>query len=189
MHRGWIASCLGLGLALGAGSAAALAPQVGAGAFAGASIPVVQEDNGPGPIFVIRVPVNLLPFLTVEPYFARTGGGEVEETFGGLTYTRSGFDINAYGLNVALGNVGLTPGFSFYPYAGVGSHALTRDGSDDVDEFGFQFGLGFGISPMPALSLSARGELNVVPTDQTSRKFANVTVGLTYKILGLPGVP
>jgi len=187
MHRGWIA--LGLGIVLGAGPAAALTPKIGAGAFAGASIPIVQDDNGPGPIYGVRVPVNLFSFLTAEPYFAHTGGGEAEETFGGIAYTRSGFDINAYGINIALGNLGLTPGFSFYPYAGIGSHALTRDGSDDLDKFGFQFGLGFGLSPIPALSLNARGELNVVPTDQTSRKFANVTLGVTYKIFGVPGVP
>jgi len=187
MHRVWIG--LGLGLALGAAPAAALTPQVGAGAFAGASIPIVQDDNAPGPIFGVRVPVNVFRFLTAEPYFARTGGGEAEETFGGLVYKRSGFDINAFGVNVALGNLGLSPGLSFYPYAGIGSHALSRNGSEDIDKFGFQFGLGLGISPIPALALNARGELSVVPTDQTSRKFANVTLGVTYKILGLPGVP
>jgi opacity protein-like surface antigen len=187
MQRRWIA--VGLALVFGALPAMAITPQIGAGAFAGASIPIVQDDNGPGPIFGVRVPVNLLRFLTVEPYFARTGGGEAEETFGGLTYTRSGFDINTFGVNAALGNLGLTPGFSFYPFAGIGSNAMSRDGSDDETKFGFQFGLGLGISPMPALAVNARGELNVVTTDETSRKFANVTLGLTYKFLGLAGAP
>ncbi|HZN80553.1 MAG TPA: hypothetical protein VFC01_12835, partial [Mycobacterium sp.] len=96
-QRGWVA--LGLGLVFFAGPAAGLAPKIGAGAFGGASIPIVQDDNGTGPIYGIRVPVNLLQFLTAEPYFAHTGGGEAEETFGGIGYTRSGFEINSFGLN------------------------------------------------------------------------------------------
>jgi opacity protein-like surface antigen len=127
--------------------------------------------------------------LTAEPYFAFTGGGEAEETFGGIGYTRSGFEINNFGLNAAVGNVGLTPGFSFFPYGGIGSYTLTREGSADQTEFGFQVGLGVAFSPIPKLAMDARTELAVVATDQTSRKFANITVGLTYKIFGVPGVP
>lgn len=187
MQRGWVA--LGLGLAFAASPAAAMDPLIGASAFGGASIPIVQDDNGPGPIYGIRVPVNLLQYLTLEPYFAHTGGGEADETFGGVGYTRSGFDVNAYGINAVVGNSGLTNGFSFFPYAGIGSHALTRDGSDDRTEFGFQFGLGVAFTPMPALSVNVRGELNAVVTDQTSRKFGNVTAGVAYRIFGAPGAP
>ena len=47
--------------------AGAQAVSVGAGVFAGPSIPVVQEDTGSGVQFGLRVPIHLVPLLTVEP--------------------------------------------------------------------------------------------------------------------------
>jgi hypothetical protein len=181
--RGWPILLSGI-LVLGAG--AAPAANVGVGVFGGGSFPIVQDDNGPGAMLGVRVPVNVVPFLTLEPYFSRSMQGDVEETFGGATYTRSGFDVTAFGANVALGSLGLMSGFSFYPYAGIASYKLTRDGSDDVSEVGYNFGLGFGISPTPLFAINVRGELDLIATGDTSRKFGTATVGVTYKFFPLP---
>lgn len=165
--------------------AGAQAVSVGAGVFAGPSIPVVQEDTGSGVQFGLRVPIHLVPLLTVEPFYARTSLGSVTETFGGLEYERSGFDINTFGATVALGGVGLAAGMPFYPYASIASHKLSRDGSEDISEVGYEVGLGFGIR-LPRVAVSLRGGGGLVATGDTSRKFINVNLGVSTKIFGMP---
>src|ERR1043166_2096434 len=81
---------------------AARSAPIGLGVFGGASVPLVQDDNGSGSIFGLRAPVNLVPLITVEPYFARTAGGDNDQDVGGITYTRSGIDNTAFGANVLL---------------------------------------------------------------------------------------
>jgi hypothetical protein len=159
---------------------------IGAGVFGGASIPIVQEDTGSGPQFGIRVPVNLVPLLTIEPFFARSGLGDVTETFGGIEYQRSGFDVNAFGVNLIVGGAGLVGGLPFYPFAGIASHSLSRDGSDDIKEVGYELGLGVGFSVPPGVGINVRGGFDIVVTGDTSRKFINATLGLSYKLAGLP---
>ena len=162
------------------------AVSVGVAVFGGPSFPIVQDDNGTGAQYGVRVPVSLLPFVSVEPYYARSNFGDVTETFTGTEYTRSGYDMNAFGVNVALGSFGLGPGFSFYPYVGLGSHSLSRDGSEDLTDVGYNFGLGIGFSLPMSLSCNVRGELNVVDLGDTSRKFINATASIGYKLVGLP---
>jgi hypothetical protein len=174
-----------LGLALAVSLAQAAPPTVGVGAFAGASIPIVQDDVKAGPQFGIRVPVGLLKLLTVEPYFASSSLGDGELELGGFTYTRDGFRHTQFGVNAMLGSP-VGAGMSFYPYVGIGSNKLERDGGDDINEIGYNFGLGLGIAPLPALSVQLRGELNMVVTDDTSRKFGNATAGISYRLFAQP---
>jgi len=179
-----VASGLLLSLALFCTAGVAHAVSVGGAVFGGVSVPIVQDDNGTGSQFGVRVPVHLIPLIAVEPYFAHSGLGDATQTFGGFEYTRSGFDVDAFGVNVALGSFGLVPGF--YPYVGIGSHDLSRTGSDDASEVGYNFGLGFGFALPPGLSLNLRGELNMVATGDTSRKFLNFNLGVGYKFIPLP---
>src|SRR5262245_58669254 len=76
------------------------AASVGVGVFGGASIPVVQDDNGSGSEFGVRVPVSVVPLVTVEPYFLKSNGGDKDEDLGSLTITRSGIDVTGFGANV-----------------------------------------------------------------------------------------
>jgi hypothetical protein len=162
------------------------AVSVGITAFGGPSFPIVQDDNGTGAQFGVRVPIGLVPFVSVEPYYARSNYGDASETFAGTEYARSGYDMNVFGVNLGLGSFGVLPGFPLYPYVGIGSHSLSRDGSDDMTEVGYNFGLGLGV-PLPAgLSINVRGELNVIDLGDTSRKFIHATANIGYRFMGLP---
>jgi opacity protein-like surface antigen len=152
---------------------------VGAGVFGGLSIPIVQDDNAQGPLFGIRVPVKLVPLLTVEPYFGSTNGGEAEQDIGGITYTRDGWDWKAFGANAMLTLGGPV---SFYPFVGIGKSTLSRDGSADLEMTGFNFGLGLGFSPMPKLSVHVRAEGTNLNDEDKGRVFANATVGVSYDV-------
>jgi hypothetical protein len=181
MRFSTIAVLVVVGLAAGP----AHAVSVGIIAFGGPSFPIAQDDNGTGAQFGVRVPVHLIPLISVEPYYARTTCGDASDTFAGTEYTRSGFDIDAFGVNVGLGALGMISGSPFYPYIGIGSHSLSRDGSDDTTEVGYNFGLGLGVSLPAGFSVNARCELTVIDLGDTSRKFINATANLGYS-LGLP---
>jgi hypothetical protein len=172
-----------LALVLGAGAAGAVGLKIGGGAFGGVSIPVLQDDSKQGTIFGLRLPVGVLPLLTVEPYWATSSLGDAEETFGGLPYTRDGGKVTAYGVNAMLTMGGPV---HFYPYVGLASHKLTRAAAEDLTKLGYNFGLGLGFSVIPRLDVDLRGELNMITLDETSRKFANVTAGVSYHFLSLP---
>jgi len=160
---------------------AAHATGVGVGVYGGLSIPLVQDDVKSGTLYGLRAPVSLLQMITVEPFYASSSLGDAEETLGGILYTREGFEQTAYGVSVILGSpAGM--GFRFYPFAGIGKYKLERTGTD-IDEMGYNFGLGIGIGATPKLSLQIRGELEMVKTGDTSRKFGNATAGLTYGLM------
>jgi opacity protein-like surface antigen len=162
---------------------AAGAASVGLGAFGGMSIPIVQDDNGQGTVFGVRVPVSLLPLVTVEPYYAKTSGGDKDQEIAGETITRSGIDVSGFGANVMLTFGGK---LQLYPFAGIGSYKLSRTGSEDLTNTAYTFGLGLGISPLPKLSVHVRGELAAAVEGETSRKWANATLGVSYNVFSTP---
>lgn len=166
-----------LGLLAFAGAAHAVS--IGVGAFGGLSYPVIQDDTGKGSTFGVRAPIGLAPMFVVEPYFASTSGGDAEEDFG----TRSGKDISAFGANVLIP---FGTGFRFFPFAGIGSQTISREGSEDLTKTAYNFGLGFGFTPgLPGLSVDLRGELNAVVDGDISYKWANATVGVSYNVFKL----
>lgn len=167
-------------LALTAGVASA--GGVGVGAFAGVSIPVLQDDVGQGTLFGLRAPVKLVPLVTLEPYFASSSLGDKDEDIAGFTYTREGFDETAFGLNALLTMGGPV---QFYPFAGIGSTKLERTGAD-LSLTTYNVGLGLGLNPAPKVSIHIRGELQMAVDGDTSRKFANVTAGASYALFSIP---
>ena len=162
---------------------AAGATSIGIGAFGGMSIPILQDDTGSGSVLGLRVPVTLIPLVTVEPYFAKTAGGDKDQDIEGTTITRSGLDVSGFGANVLLtfGNK-----IQLYPFAGIGSYKLQRTDMEDLTNTAYTFGLGLGISPMPKLSIHLRGELAAAVDGETSRKWANATVGVSYNVFSTP---
>lgn len=150
--------------------------------YGGLSIPVVQDDQDQGTIYGLRVPVKLMPMLTVEPYYAQGALGDKTLEVGGLSYTREGYDETGYGLNVLLAMGGPV---SFYPFAGIGTTKLERSG-EDRSWMTYNGGFGVGISPIPKLSVHVRGELQLAVDGEVSRKFANVTAGVSYALFSIP---
>ncbi|NOT33152.1 MAG: outer membrane beta-barrel protein [Candidatus Eisenbacteria bacterium] len=157
----------------------AQAGMIGIGAYGGLSIPIAQDDNGQGPIFGLRVPVRLAPMFTVEPFFAMTQAGDADQEIGGIQYTRDGFEATGFGANLLL-----TFGdkIQFYPFGGLSMSTLSREGSEDLELTGFNFGLGLGVSPVEKVRLHLRGEGQSLIKDERGRMFGNVTVGVSYDL-------
>jgi hypothetical protein len=168
----------------------ARAVTIGVGAFGGTSTPVLQDDTGSGAVFGLRVPVNFVPLITVEPFFAKSNGGDKTQTVAGLSYTRDGIDVTSYGANVLFT---FGTGIQLYPFAGIGSSNLKRTGLDATQtSYDFGLGLGFklpGIGPVSGLSANVRGALDMVTdpaSTQVSRKWGEVSVGVSYGVFHFP---
>jgi hypothetical protein len=171
-----------LALAIGAASAGAQT-DIGVGAFGGMSIPIANDLSKQGPQFGVRIPARIAPWLAIEGFWAMSELGDAEEDFGGpTTFTRDGGEVNAFGVNALFpfGGDEFGEGIRFFPFVGLGSYSLAREGSDDVDDMGLNFGLGLGFFVMPKLTLDLRGEFAAIITDETSQKFGNVTLGATW---------
>jgi hypothetical protein len=119
----------------------------------------------------------------VEPYFAKISGGDKDQDIEGTTITRSGLDVTGFGANVLLTFGGR---IQMYPFAGIGSYTLKRLNMEDQTNTAYTLGLGLGISPLPKLSIHVRGELAAAVDGETSRKWANATVGVSYNIFSTP---
>jgi hypothetical protein len=164
-------------LALAAAIATAGPIRLGAGVYGGVSVPVLNDLSKEGAQYGFRIPVELSNLFTVEPYYTTANLGDVTQTVSGIDYTRDGGDLKNFGVN-ALVTFGTS--FSFYPWGGLGSYKISRSGADDISKMGYQFGLGFGLGFNPSLKLHIRGGLDVVPTNETSQKFAEANAGLSY---------
>lgn len=175
MKRLAIFILLVLGLVPQVGSA----NDVGLSVFGGMSIPIVQDDNGNGPLFGLRAPVGLMSHLNIEPFFTSTRNGDAKQDIGGVSYTRSGFDISTFGASLVFPFGEHT---KYYPLVGFSTNALSRTGSSDQAMTGWNFGFGVGFSPKPKFVVDLRGEGVVIADGSLGRTFANVTLGVTYQV-------
>ena len=157
--------------------AATRAGGIGIGVFGGTSIPVSQSDVKTGGMYGIRIPVSIIPLVSVEPYWGKSKLGDGEEN----GVTTPGFDNSSFGVNAMLGSLLKAPGIKFYPYVGIASSKLTGTGISDITKTSYNFGLG-GALGLANIALHGRAELNVLDTGSQTRKFANVTVGLSYDL-------
>jgi hypothetical protein len=181
MKRAVVLWCVALSFIASAASAAS----IGIGAFAGLTEPIVQDDNGRGTEYGVRAPISLVPMFTVEPYFLSSNAQDKEQDIAGATFTRTGIDVSGFGANALLTMGGP---LQFYPFAGVGSHKLKRDGVEETRTT-YSFGLGLGISPMPKISVHLRAQLDAAVKDGASRKWGVASLGLIYNLIHLPPTP
>jgi hypothetical protein len=164
-----------------ASAAPAHAIDAGVGLAGGASFALAQSDNGNAGQLLLRVPVNIIPLLTIEPFLASADYDGVEAQFSGQTYNRRGFDIFSYGAIAALGGVGMGPRFPLYPYFGMGGFHLSREGTSGSENLGYLLGVGYGRALPANLSMNARAEYNWVMDGDTPRRFFGINLGLTLR--------
>jgi hypothetical protein len=172
------------GLAVVLSAATASAVDIGVEPFAGVSAPVLQDDRTQGAIWGLRVPVNVVPFLTVEPYFSGASYGDKKLSTIAGSITRDGGKLTAFGANLLLSAGGSS--FKFYPFVGFGSDKDKRASTPDLTKTGYNFGLGVGLGLPMKLALDVRGEMQMVVDGDVSRKFVNATAGVSYHVLALP---
>lgn len=167
---------------LAASSSVVSARGIGVGVFGGRSYPVLQDDAGNGTLFGARAPIHMVPFVSVEPYYASTSLSDKVTNVAGVNFTRQGFDEKVYGVNMMFATGGP---LSFYPIVGYGRTTLQRTNYNKTFT-SYNAGFGMSVSPVPKMSFDVRGELQAVMDGNTTRKFGNGTVGLTYSLFSIP---
>src|SRR6266508_1942442 len=126
-----------LAMVLGAPAAGAIGS--GIEPYGGISWPVLQDDRGQGSIWGVRVPVNLVPLLTIEPYYSSASyEDKTIQTIAG-PQTRDGGKVTAWGANLLL-STGM-PTLKVYPFVGLGSTTDKRAVTGEVTKTGYNFGL------------------------------------------------
>ena len=154
--------------------------KIGAGAFGGVNIPIVQQDQAMGSAFGIRGRVALKPIIVIEPNvtFGKWGKpGEVD----GYDLGIDGSKITSFGVDVAIGGAPGIPGLKPIIFAGIGIYSIKNDDTDfDESKFGFDGGLGIMIGAMPYLDIDIRSTLVIATQEEGSKKAAIITGGLTY---------
>jgi len=180
MRRILVLPALALGLALIPSTSHAFS--IGIGAFGGTSIPISQDDVGTGAAYGARLPIKIIPLVSVEPYWSKSTLGDGTIDVGGVATTVDGFDVDSFGVNAFLGSLAAAPGIRFYPYIGIASSKFSRSGSSDVTKTTYNFGIGAGLGLVKSLSIDGRAEMNVTDTDDQTRKFGTLTIGLSYTL-------
>jgi len=166
-------------LILLASLASADIPKLGAGAFGGVSIPLIQQDQAQGTEFGLRGRVSLLSFLSAEAQLAFTKWGK-PDPIEGIPWTE-GSKVTSFGINGVLGG-GPGPGVKPFFVVGAGSYKIKNDETKlEISRLGYSGGLGIGIGLGPKIGLDVRGEAVVVPLEEGgSKKAVKVTGGLFY---------
>lgn len=178
MKRAFMMALVATSLLAGASHAAS----IGFGFFAGASVPVVQEDQDNGSVWGLRAPVKLVPLFAVEPYYSSAALGDKTQSVGGFSLTREGSDVTAFGVNAMLTMGGPV---RFYPFVGIGTAKYERTGQSESFT-AYNLGLGLGIGIVPKLDFDLRGELQAAASDGVSRKVVNISLGASYSIFSIP---
>jgi hypothetical protein len=163
--------------------------RLGAGAFGGVEIPIVQEDQGSGSVFGFKGRVGIIPLIALEPYIAFTkfGTAEVE----GIDFNLEGSKMTAFGLDATLGNQLGTIGIRPYLLAGLGFFTYSNDITSDIYDdggtrFGGSFGVGLGLALSPRLGLDLRGKANIATAEGGgSKKSVAITGGINVNFSGL----
>ena len=174
--------CVAL-IALALAASSTRAGSIGVGVYGGSSIPVLQADEDKGTLYGVRVPVKLIPLITVEPFYSSsTLGDKTVDISPGISITREGSKVTSYGANAMLTLGGPV---TFYPFVGIGQAKFKRTAQDESFT-SYHFGLGLGLSPIPKFSLHLRGELQSAVDGGVSRKMANITLGASYSLFSMP---
>lgn len=166
-------------------SLAQTAPKLGAGVFAGMSIPVVQDDQESGSEFGLKVRYGLGQLFVLEPYVSFVKWGAPDE-IDGIAWGIDGSKVTAFGLELSLGNKLGRAGASPFLFVGAGSYKVKNDDTGyDQSKLGMSGGLGLGIGVSPKFAIDFRGKVMVAPQEEGgSKKALGVTAGLNFNFGG-----
>jgi hypothetical protein len=184
MKKAIVAVCL-LILASVPTASAQDGPKMGVGAFAGLSIPILQDDQSQGMEYGFKGRYGLGSILVLEPYVAFTKWGEPDPV-DGVDLGIDGSKVTSFGLEASLGNLPGAVGISPFFTAGGGSYKVKNDDTGyESSKIGFSLGLGLGYGMSPSLSLDVRGKAIVVPQEEGgSKKAVGASFGLNFSFGG-----
>lgn len=185
MKKAITVACLLMLVAATSAVAQSGGPRLGVGAFAGLSIPVLQDDQAQGTEFGFKGRVGFGSLLVVEPYVSFAQWGEpdpVEDVELGI----DGSKLTSFGLDAVLGNMPGKLGVAPYFVAGVGSYKVKNDDTEyESSKIGWSAGLGLGYGFSPQLSLDLRGRVIVAPQEEGgSKKAIGATAGINFSFGG-----
>ena len=184
MKRVLMIGCV-LVLSLATLTAAQPGPKLGVGAFAGLSIPLLQDDQSQGMEYGFRGRVGLGTLIVVEPYVSFVKWGEPDPA-DGVDLAIDGSKVTSFGVEASLGNLPGAMGFSPFFFAGVGSYKVENDDTGyEASKLGWSAGLGLGIGLTPKFSLDVRGRFAVAPQEEGgSKKAVGATAGINFSLGG-----
>ncbi|MCP4684167.1 MAG: porin family protein [bacterium] len=155
-------------------------PKLGVGAWAGMSIPVIQDDQESGMVFGFMGRFKVLPFLVLEPGFSFAKWG-APETIEGIDFGIDGSKLTSIGINATLGGAPGVPGVKPFFVAGIASYKVKNDDTGyDESNLGWNAGLGIGYGISPSFDLDFRGLVVVAPQENGSKKALSITGGLNF---------
>ena len=159
--------------------------KLGAGVFAGLSIPLIQDDQSQGFEYGFKGRFGVASIIVLEPYVSFVKWGEpdpVDDVELGIT----GSKVTSFGLEATLGNSPGQMGVVPYFVAGIGSYKVkNEDTGYESSKFGVSAGLGLGIGLSPKFSLDVRGKAIVAPQEEGgSKKAIGATAGVNFSFGG-----
>ena len=160
-------------------------PKLGVGAFAGLSIPILQDDQSQGMEYGFKGRYGLGSLIVLEPYVSLVKWGEPDPV-DNIPLDIVGSKVTAFGLEASLGNLPGTTGIAPYFVAGIGSYKVKNDDTGyESSDFGWSAGLGLGIGLSPKFSLDIRGKAIVAPQEEGgSKKAIGATAGINFSFGG-----
>lgn len=156
-------------------------PTFGIGVNGGLIYPILQEDQGTGSVFGVKVIYGLMNMITVEPHISFIKYGNPDFTdYPSLFNGFEGSKVTSYGVDAVLGSSFGAAGINPYLFAGIGFYNAKRDiTAQDQTDLSWTGGLGVEIGVGTNFSIDARGKLYVVPLDGGgSKKAVTTTVGV-----------
>lgn len=156
-------------------------PKLGVGAFAGLSIPVLQDDQSQGMEYGFKGRYGLGSLIVLEPYVSFVKWGEPDPV-DDIDLGIDGSKVTSFGLEASLGNLPGVTGISPFVFGGVGSYKVkNEDTGYEASKLGFSAGLGLGIGLSPSFSLDIRGKAIVAPQEEGgSKKAIGGTAGVNF---------
>lgn len=146
--------------------------RLGAGAYSGFNIPIVQDDADNGPLYGLRARLGI-PIITFEPAvtFLQNEDADADD-IEGVTFEAP--EVTSYSFSALIGG-------AFYGVGGIGwSTVDVPDGSGESSEPTYYIGAGAEI-PVGPVAVDVSPRLFIINTAEgASRKNVGILLGINY---------